>query len=235
MKRTGLLFSALLATVLTQSSYASDIQTKIQTALGARAVVINDFDGQLREVVVDSNVYFTTHDGRYLFAGPILDTERGMDIVAAKEDQLRHAYLSSLPQNIFVSYPSSGLSKHQVTVFTDIDCPYCRKMHNYMPSFNQLGISVNYIMLPRAGIGSKSYKKTVSALCAANPADAITSAMQNRSTAPLNCEPNVMRKHMVIARKLNIRSTPTIVLPSGEIELGLTNPDQLIALLEGDE
>ena len=231
MKTIRLLLSALV----TQSSYALDIQTKIQSALGDSPVVINDHDGQLKEVLVDSKVYFTTHDGRYLFAGPILDTERRVDIVAAKEDQLRQVYLSSLAEDVFVSYPSNGPSKHQVTVFTDIDCPYCRKMHDYMTSFNQRGISVNYVMVPRAGVGSESHKKTASALCSANPADSITSAMQNNKLEAVSCEGNLVGKHMQIARNLKISSTPTVVLPSGQIKLGLTNPDQLIALLEGGE
>lgn len=236
MKRTQILHTALLLFTLLQSSYASDVQSNIQSSiksvLGNRPVVINDYDDQLKEVMVDSKVYFATHDGRYLFAGSILDTQNKTDIVAAKEDQLRDAYLSSLPQDVFVSYPSSSSSKYQVTVFTDIDCSYCRKMHNYMPSFNQQGISVNYVMLPRAGVGSSSHKKTISALCSSNPADSITSAMQNKPTTPLNCKPNVVGKHMEIARHLKIRSTPTIVLPSGKIKLGLTSPEQLIALLE---
>ena len=231
MRSTQLLLSALVAFALTQSSYAVDVQSKIQSALGGRPIVINDYDDQLKEVVVDSNVYFTTHDGRYLFTGPILDTERRLDIVAAKEDNLRHTYLSSLPQDVFVSYPSSGPSKYKVTVFTDIDCTFCRKMHNDMPSFNQQGISVNYVMLPRAGVGSASHKKTISALCSANPAEAITNAMQNKAPAPLSCELNQMSKHMEIARNLKIRSTPTIVLPGGQIKLGLTSPNQLLELL----
>jgi thiol:disulfide interchange protein DsbC len=238
VKKTRLSFIPLLAVALTQSSYASDIhskiQSKIQKAIGEQPFVINDYDGQLKEVVVDSNVYFTTHDGRYLFAGPILDTQRGIEIVGAKENNLRHAYLDSLPQEVFVSYPSSGPSKYQITVFTDIDCPYCRQMHNYMPNFNQSGISVNYVMLPRAGVGSESHKKTVSALCAANPAESITSAMLNKTPAPRSCKTNVMDEHLDIARNLKIRSTPSIVLPSGRVKVGLTNPDQLIALLEGE-
>jgi thiol:disulfide interchange protein DsbC len=223
-----------------QSSYSSDndasnIEAKIQSAFGDKPIVISDYDGQLKEVLVDSKVYFTTHDGRYLFAGPIFDTERRTDIIALREDQLRQAYLSSLPQDVFVNYPSSIPSKYKITVFTDIDCPYCRTLHSHMASFNQRGISVNYIMLPRTGIGSESYKKTHAALCSADPADSITQAMQNQAPTPNRCEPLQVARHMDIATELNINSTPTIVLPNGQIKLGLVNPDQLIALLEASK
>ena len=236
MKKTRLLLSAVVACLVMQSSYASEIQTKVQSLFGDKSVVINDYDGQLKEVVVDSSkVYFVTHDGRYLFAGPILDTKQRTDIVSSQENQLRQSYLSSLPEDVFVSYPSSKPSKHQITVFTDIDCQYCRKFHSYMTNFNQRGVSVNYVMLPRAGVGSKSHEKTVAALCSDNPADSITRAMQNDSPIPNDCESNVMSQHMEIVRDFKINSTPTIVLPNGQIKLGLVNPDQLVALLEGNE
>jgi thiol:disulfide interchange protein DsbC len=235
VKKIRLLLFIAVVTTLAQSSYASEIQTKLQSVFGDKPIVINDYDEQLKEVLVDTKVYFTTHDGRYLFTGPILDTDRRTDIVTAKEDQLRQAYLGSLAQDQFINYPSSTPSKYQITVFTDIDCPYCRKFHNHMGSLNQLGISVNYVMVPRAGIGSESYKKTVAALCADNPAVSITSAMQHDNPPPISCEPNLMSKHMQIARDLKINSTPTIVLPSGQLKPGLQSPDQLIALLEGSQ
>ena len=235
MKKSRLLLSMVIASALAQSSYASEIQTKLQSVFGDLPIVINDYDEQLKEVVVDAKVYFTTHDGRYLFAGPILDTDQRTDIVSAKEDKLRQAYLVSLPQELFINYPSSIPSRYQITVVTDIDCAYCRKFHNQMAIFNQRGISVNYVMLPRAGVGSASHKKTIAALCSDNPASAITSAMLNDNPPPISCEVNLMSKHLDIARDLKITSTPTIVLPNGQLKPGLHSPDQLIALLEGSQ
>lgn len=240
MKRTRLLVNAvfykvfftIVTCLLIQSSYASEIKTKIQSAFGDKPVEINDYNNQLKEVVVEgTKVYFATHDGRYLFAGPILDTEQRSDIVSLQENQLRRAYLSSLPNDVFVNYPSNGPSKHQITVFTDIDCPYCRKFHDYMTRFNQLGVSVNYVMLPRTGVGSKSHIKTVAALCSDNAAVSITKAMQNKEPTSNSCASSVMSQHMKITRDLKINSTPTIVLPNGQLKLGLVSPDQLLALL----
>jgi thiol:disulfide interchange protein DsbC len=223
-----------MACLLIKSGYASEVQTKIQGVFGDKPVAINDYDAQLKKVVVNSSkVYFATHDGRYIFAGPIIDTQQRVNIVSSQENQLRRAYLSSLPQDIYVSYPSSSPHKYTITVVTDIDCPYCRKFHNYIPDFNQRGISVNYVMLPRAGVGSESHKKTVAALCADNPANSITGAMQNKPPTPNNCQSNVISQHLEIVRDLKINSTPTIVLPNGQLKLGLVDPDQLFALLEG--
>lgn len=238
----SIIISIAVSFTFTQSSYASDsyasdIEAKIQGAFGDNPIVVSDYDDHLKEVQVDYKIYFTTHDGRYLFAGPILDIERRTDIIAQREGQLRQDYLSSLPEDILVNYPSSVKSKHKITVFTDIDCPYCRTLHRHMESFNQQGISVNYIMLPRSGVGSESYKKTLAALCSVDPAESITQAMLNQGLthSNSNCDPSRVSQHMEIASKLKINSTPSIVLPNGHIKLGLVNPDQLIALLEEAE
>jgi thiol:disulfide interchange protein DsbC len=233
VKKSYFVALGLLLGLLTQSSYASDIQTKIQAAFGNKTVLISDFDEQLKKVVVDdTNLYFATHDGRYLFAGPIIDTEKKVNIVNAQEKQLRRAYLDSLPDDLLVRYASKGEAKHTITVVTDIDCPYCRKFHNDIPSLNQQGVTVKYVMLPRAGVGSDSYKKTVSALCSDNPAEAITSAMQNVSLAEKHCKANSMSQNMQIAQRLKVKSTPTFILPNGQLKVGLINPEQLFSLLE---
>lgn len=237
MKKVRLLSTAVLTCALVQSSYSFAIQTKseakIQSAFGDKPIVISDYNEQLKEVVVDGvSVYFATHDGQYIFAGPIFDTELRTNILSLREDQLRLSYLSSLPADIFVSYPSSTPSKYQITVFTDIDCGYCRKFHSNMASLNEQGISVNYVMLPRSGVGSKSHTKTIAALCSENPAESITLAMQNIQPRPNNCKDNVMSQHINIVQDLKINNTPTIVLPDGQIKLGLYSPEQLLALLK---
>lgn len=234
MRKARYLFSAVMACLLMQSSYASEVPAKIQSIFGDQSVVINNYDGQLKEVVVDgTKVYFATHDGRYIFAGPILDTSQRINIVNLQENQLRQVYLSSLPEDVFVNYPSSGPRKYEITVFTDIDCGYCRKFHGYMSSLNKRGVSVNYVMLPRSGVGSKSHEKTVAVLCSENPAESINKAMQNQNPSANNCESSLMKQHMEIVSDLKINNTPTIVLPNGELKLGLVGPDQLFALLDG--
>lgn len=236
MRKIRYIFLALVTILVIKNGYASELQDKVQSLFGDKSVVINDYDEQLKIVLVDSSkIYFATHDGRYLFAGPIMDTEQRTNIVSIQQDQLRLSYLDSQPQEVFVSYPSSIPSKYEITVVTDIDCPYCRKLHSHMDSFNQLGVSVNYVMLPRSGVGSASHSKTIAALCSDNPAIAITKAMQNEPPTQNNCKQSGINQHLKIARDLQIKSTPAIILPNGKIKLGLVNPAQLLALLVGKE
>ncbi len=203
---------------------------RIQQVFGGQKAEIKPYDDQLKEIIVGAKSYFATHDGRYIFAGPVFDTEKERDIVAEREDQHRHGRLASLPESLYVSYPATNNEKHEITVFTDIDCPYCRKMHNHMDAFNDNGVTVNYVMLPRAGLGSTSYEKTASALCTENPAATITRAMQGDAPESQTCA-HTLKQQLQLAMELQISSTPAIVLPNGKLRLGLVNPEQLSALL----
>ena len=213
---------------------AESLEQKLQNIFGNKKFEVNEYDGQLKQVSTGSESYFVTHDGRYVFAGPVFDTQRKVDIVVEQHNSTRRSLLDSTPQDLFVRYPSSIDEEHEITVITDIDCPYCRKFHNTMSALNQKGISVNYVMLPRAGKNSTSYKKTLNALCAKNPAEAITQSMRNHELPILNCEPSQLDQQMELARDLKINSTPSIVLPNGELRVGLLNPEQLLGLLKRD-
>ncbi|GHA01033.1 thiol:disulfide interchange protein DsbC [Arenicella chitinivorans] len=201
-------------------------------------ITIDEYDSVLKRVTIAGGVssYFVTHDGQYLFAGPIYDTVRKRDIVADSEALGRKAILSAVPENSFVSYPSDQLDAPLITVITDIDCPYCREFHTQIPELNEQGISVNYLMLPRAGLGSSSYTKTLSALCADDVPNAITLAMQNVPLAFKQCSSDRLNEHIVASKRLKVSATPGMVFPNGELRLGFLKPAEIQKLIaEGSE
>jgi len=122
-------------------------------------------------------------------------------------------------------------TRQTITVVTDIDCPYCRKLHKEIPALNAAGVSVNYLMLPRAGRDSPSYDKTVGAACAADAEDAITQAMNGKTFARGSCK-HPIDTHMQLAREIGIASTPGIVLPGGKIVPGYKSAAAILKLLE---
>ena len=209
------------------------LEKRLAAIFGHNRLTIEEHDAVLKRVMVDggSAIYFATHSGQYVFAGPIYDTEQKLDIVAEMESFRRRAILDALPENLLVRYPSTQPNASQITVITDIDCPYCREFHTQIPQLNEQGISVNYLMLPRAGLGSKSYQKTLNALCSDNVSDAITLAMQN-SPSPSNvCSPDRLNEHIATAKRLKVTATPGVVLPNGELKLGLLKPAELQNLI----
>lgn len=237
MKQFLFFFCILVGLGLTTSSFAESdnqlkLKSKLQSIFGDKTIEINDYDDQLKRVNVDSGHFFVTHDGRYVFAGKVYDTVRNVDISAEQETVIRQNVLSGKPKELFVQYPSTVKEKYSLTVFTAINCPYCRKLHDAMASLNQKGISVNYVMMPRGDVNSAPYAKTLSALCSNDPAASITQAMQNHEPKTISCDSSQLRKHIALARELKVNSTPTFVLPNGELQVGYVSPDRLLKLLE---
>jgi thiol:disulfide interchange protein DsbC len=124
--------------------------------------------------------------------------------------------------------------KHRVTVFTDIDCQYCRRLHQEMAELNGMGIEVRYLLFPRAGVGSKSYDKAVTVWCSANRQQALTDSKAGKNLPNKTCD-NPVDKHMALVEKLGITGTPTMVLEDGSMIPGYVPAARLLAALEGKE
>jgi thiol:disulfide interchange protein DsbC len=121
--------------------------------------------------------------------------------------------------------------KHVIAVFTDIDCPYCAKLHNEVPALNKAGITVRYFMYPRAGIGSASFKKAESVWCNKDRNAALTKAKNREEVADTKCE-NPIEDQFVLGQKIGVTGTPAIVLSSGELIPGYRPAKALISMIE---
>jgi len=121
--------------------------------------------------------------------------------------------------------------KHTVTVFTDIDCPYCRKLHQEMDGYLKEGIKVRYLFFPRAGIGSKSYDKAVSVWCSADRNQAMTDAKAGKDLGNKTCD-NPVATHYKLGEELGVQGTPAIVTDDGRMIPGYLPPERLAAVFE---
>jgi thiol:disulfide interchange protein DsbC len=122
-------------------------------------------------------------------------------------------------------------TRHTITVFTDIDCGYCRKLHSEMQEFLDAGIRVRYMFFPRAGVGSNSYKKAVAVWCADDRKAALTAAKNNKAIEMKTCD-NPLAEHMELVDKLGARGTPFIVLENGQTQPGYVPARQMSRILD---
>ena len=120
--------------------------------------------------------------------------------------------------------------KRYVTVFTDIDCGYCRKLHNEVPELNAAGIQVRYLAFPRAGIGSNSHNKYVSVWCNDDPQASLTKAKSGRPVAKATCE-NPIAETYRLGQQIGVRGTPMIIYDDGKITPGYLPSKELIKRL----
>src|SRR5690606_8612614 len=178
---TRLLAGALLGIVSCAALAADKSEDAVRTAIqslvpGASIDSISEsvLPG-FYEVVIGGQIAYVSGDGKYLVQGSIYDIQGKTDLTAASRAVLRREALSAVPDAKRIVF-SPATPKHTLSVFTDIDCGYCRRKHQQIAEYNQLGIAVEYLFFPRAGIGSESYDKAVNVWCAADRKDALTAA-----------------------------------------------------------
>lgn len=183
------------------------------------------------EVVYGPHLFYISTDGRYLLRGDVLDLSNNRNLTRPQRKKARLAAIESLGEGSMIVYEPAGQARHTVTVFTDVDCPYCQKLHAELQDYLERGIRIRYLAFPRAGIPSDNYDRMVSVWCAADRQQAMTDAKAQRPVAPAKCD-NPVVDHYQMGRMLGVRGTPTIILDSGDIVPGYVPAAELNARFE---
>jgi thiol:disulfide interchange protein DsbC len=176
---------------------------------------------------------YVSTDGKYLMEGDLVDIDSGEHLT---EDRRRADRLQALaqlgPDSLIEFAPKPPLAaKYVVTVFTDLDCPYCRKLHSQIAQYNAKGIAIRYAFFPRHGIGSPTYFQAISVWCSADRQDALTRAKLGQDIPSRKCT-NPVDKEYKLALDLGISGTPGLILPDGTLYPGYAPPDDLFAALQ---
>ncbi len=189
--------------------------------------------GGVYEVTVDSNnILYVSEDGKYLIQGHVIDIEARKDLTETKLAAGRKAALEHLGNDQTIIFKPKS-SRYKVSVFTDIDCGYCRKLHSEIDQYMAEGITVQYLFFPRAGKGSDSYKKAVSVWCAEDRNAALTLAKQGKTPESRSCD-NPVDAHMQLGSDFGARGTPMIVTEHGNIFPGYVPARQLAKALAAE-
>lgn len=183
----------------------------------------------LYEVTYGPEVVYLSTDGRYMLSGSLYDLDTRKNLTDRSRTAARKVVLDQLDEGEMVVYAPED-TKHTITVFTDVDCPYCRKLHAEIGQYKDLGIKVRYLMFPRAGVGSASYDKAVSILCSADRNAALDKAKQGLPVASKKCD-NPVEKQLRLGRELGVTGTPAILLEDGELIPGYRPAKDMAALL----
>lgn len=165
------------------------------------------------EFNLGAQVLYVSEDGRFLFQGDVYDLVKQINITDQSEQISRVSTLAKLGDENMLSYTPEN-QKRFITVFTDIDCPYCRRLHEEIDQYMEKGIGVRYLFLPFKG--KKSFDKSVSVWCSKDPQKSMTNAKEGRRVRNATCD-HPIEKHMAIGRDFGIRGTPAIVLDNGEM------------------
>ena len=179
----------------------------------------------LYELRAGTQLYYLSEDGRYLISGNIIELDSRQNLTRNRLKEIRMEVVAGLKDNQMVAFPAKE-PNHTITVFTDIDCGYCRKLHSEMAAYNDLGISVNYLFYPRTGLDSTAYKKAVSVWCDKNRQDAMTRAKAGETLPELDCA-NPVASHFMLGNEMGISGTPAIITEQGDLMPGYLPPQDM--------
>lgn len=221
--------------IAAQPANTSDVPQAVLDAIRAlapkaqiQAVEKSPLPG-LYQVIVQGQAVYVSADGRYMLQGDAFDLKTQARLADARLDALRHAALAKIPASRMIRFAPAH-PKYTVTVFTDVDCPYCRVFHSHIAEYNKLGIAVNYLFWPRSGLNTPSSDKAVSVWCAADRKRAFTQAKHGVDPKPARCDNPVAHDYQ-LGIDLGVDGTPTIIASNGAALNGYADPMQLLQWL----
>lgn len=187
-----------------------------------------------REVVVAGQIAYVSDDGKYLFipgqGGAVFDTTTQTNLTETALATERKRLLETVPTSERIVFAPPN-PKYRVSVFTDVECGYCQKLHSEIADYNRQGIAIEYLAFPRAGLGSPDYQKMVSVWCAPDRRRALTDAKTGRPVAARTCKTSVNQQYDV-GQRAGLTGTPMIVAEDGTQLGGYVPADRLRQILD---
>jgi thiol:disulfide interchange protein DsbC len=229
--------SVLLLGGLTMSASFADADQEARDAIIASLPEISAEDIQpspvngLYEVQTGSQVAYISADGQFLIQGDIFNVETEVNLTESRRSVGRLGAVEDLGESSMLVFSPEEV-RHTITVFTDIDCGYCRKLHRQIADYNESGIKVRYLFYPRSGPNTDSWHKAENVWCADDRNTALTQAKAGAVIDSEDCGETPVGSHYALGQSFGIRGTPAILTDSGELIGGYLPPDELLSHLE---
>lgn len=232
----GLLVCSLAAAAAAQDTAAvskEDLAAKLN-GVDASDISESPLPG-IYQVQVGSRVAYLSADGRFLMQGDLYDLSTTENLTESSRAHARVELLAEVrPEKMMIFAPKNGETKHTITIFTDIDCGYCRQFHREIEQVNNLGIEVHYLFYPRTGPDTESWVKAEKVWCS-GPAErnvALTRAKLGGAVPETACAENPVAEHWQLGHDIGVTGTPSVIAEDGEIIGGYLAPQALLQRLD---
>ena len=188
----------------------------------------------LFEAVIDGSIYYVDESGEYLVDGSLVRLSTRENLTEARLGTLHMASLAKLGEADMLTYTPEKPTGRSITIFTDISCGYCRKLHADIDVLLDAGIAVHYLLFPRAGLGSEGHAALESVWCNPDPQAAMTTAKSGGRVPDAACD-NPIEAHVTLAQQVGLRGTPLIYTDAGERIPGFREPAAIVEMIEASE
>ena len=189
--------------------------------------------GLLEVTLTDGPTVYATPDGAFFVLGDLYSVGAAgyVNLAEQRRNGERREAIAAVDEQDMIVFPAEGDTRASVTVFTDVTCFYCQKLHNEVPELNRRGIEVRYLAYPRAGVGSEGFRLLATAWCARDRQRTLTRLKAGEDVEPLVCPGNPVADEYALGQELGVRGTPAIIMPDGQMVPGYRPVDDLVAAL----
>jgi len=168
-------------------------------------------------------VAYISADGRYLLQGDLIDLDTQVNLSESERNSARIEMMAAIPDDEMISFTPDEV-KYSVSIFTDIDCAYCRRLHSQIDEYLAQGIEINYLLYPRSGPTSASWVKAEQVWCADDRNEALTLAKVDKNFDSHSCDSSMISKHYSLGKEVGLTGTPAIVMSDGTLMPGYLPP-----------
>ena len=241
MRRTGKSYFLLLTLVLMGSgsllaandASLEEVRAKMDAMfeeIGPENISLSPVDGWYT-VQKGSIVAYVSEDGRYLLQGDLIDLDQQVNLSERSRVKARKELISTVQDDQAILFSPTEI-RYSVTVFTDIDCTYCRKLHSQIDDYLAHGIQIRYLLYPRNGPASRSWNTSEDVWCARDRNSALTAAKLDRDFETQNCDASTITRHYMLGQDVGLNGTPAIVFDDGTLISGYLTPAALSSRLQ---
>ncbi|QIQ20410.1 bifunctional protein-disulfide isomerase/oxidoreductase DsbC [Zophobihabitans entericus] len=182
----------------------------------------------LKTVLTPQGIFYVSDDGKYVSQGPIYNVQNG------NPENIANSIIADLVKSVIkdaIVYKAAN-EKYVITVFTDITCSYCKKLHDEADEYNKLGITIRYLAYPRQGLDNQVAKDMQSIWSSSDRRAALDNAYKGGRVVAANSMVPYVANHYQIGRQIGITGTPAIVLADGQLVSGYVPPAELKTMLD---
>lgn len=186
------------------------------------------------ELLTDGQIYYVDESAKYVIDGNLIELSTRANLTDARLGGVHVGLIESIGEENMLIYEPEEPSNRSITVFTDISCGYCRRLHAELDTLLEQGVRVRYVLFPRSGLGSQAHKDLESVWCADNPQEAMTNAKAGGQIEAKTCD-NPIEQHVALAERVGLRGTPLIYTDSGEKVPGYREASALVSMVNSSE
>jgi thiol:disulfide interchange protein DsbC len=201
--------------------------------LKVASIEASEIAGMFAVQFEEGPLVYANASGQFFIVGDLFTVGPAgyVNLAEKRRDGMRAEEMAAVNSADMIIFPAEGETRSHISIFTDITCFYCQKLHREVPELNKRGVEVRYLAYPRAGMDSEGFRKLATAWCADNP-PLILTRLKNGESVPDNvCKDTPIADQYQLGQSLGVRGTPAIVTADGQMIPGYQSADELMVTL----